>query len=253
MGKRKTTEQFIADAVAVHGSKYDYSKVEYVKNDKKVTIICSEHGDFEQRPADHLREQGCPKCGAIRCNINQTINSLARKYKNIVQPEGYKLIPLTQGKFVKVDNEDFDMLKDINWYYQVGYGYNDKTGMMHRLIMNPPDDMVVDHINRDKLDNRRSNLRVCRQQDNTRNRGSQLNCSSAYKGVSRNKKDSVWECYIHVNDIKINLGSFKSEIRCAMNRDIYSLLYEREFAYLNFPELKEQYLKEIELCQLKIK
>lgn len=60
--RRKTTEQFIADAQAVHGDKYDYSKVEYIDNKKKVLIICPKHGEFEQRPAEHLYGSGCYDC-----------------------------------------------------------------------------------------------------------------------------------------------------------------------------------------------
>ena len=62
MGKKKTTEEFIKDARKVHGDKYDYSKVEYVKSNIKVCIICSEHGEFEQAPSQHLSGNGCPKC-----------------------------------------------------------------------------------------------------------------------------------------------------------------------------------------------
>ena len=59
---RKTTEQFIAEAVALYGEKYDYSKVDYKTNKDKVCIICPEHGEFWQAPNGHLRGHGCPKC-----------------------------------------------------------------------------------------------------------------------------------------------------------------------------------------------
>lgn len=59
---RKTTEQFIAEAKAVHGDKYDYSKVEYVNNNTKVCIICPTHGEFWQIPKSHLNGNGCKKC-----------------------------------------------------------------------------------------------------------------------------------------------------------------------------------------------
>ena len=65
MGRRntkKTTDEFIKDARAVHGDRYDYSKVEYNGNKVKVEIICPEHGAFFQAPAKHLSGQGCPKC-----------------------------------------------------------------------------------------------------------------------------------------------------------------------------------------------
>lgn len=63
MTKKKTTEQFIADAKAVHGDKYDYSKTVYKGANKKVTIICPKHGVFEQIPTYHIyNRRGCPQC-----------------------------------------------------------------------------------------------------------------------------------------------------------------------------------------------
>ena len=62
MPTKKTTEEFIQDAIKVHGDKYDYSKVEYINSKTKVIIICKEHGEFEQTPKIHLRKNGCKKC-----------------------------------------------------------------------------------------------------------------------------------------------------------------------------------------------
>ena len=57
-----TNEQFITQAKLIHDNKYDYSKVEYINSKTKVCIICPEHGEFWQIPANHLRGTGCPKC-----------------------------------------------------------------------------------------------------------------------------------------------------------------------------------------------
>jgi len=59
-GKKKTV---ITDFRKVHGDRYDYSKVEYVKSLQKVTIICPDHDEFEQTPNSHLSGSGCPQCG----------------------------------------------------------------------------------------------------------------------------------------------------------------------------------------------
>lgn len=59
---RKTEEQFVKEANQIHNNKYDYSKVDYKCNNKQVCIICPEHGEFWQRPKDHLKGQGCPHC-----------------------------------------------------------------------------------------------------------------------------------------------------------------------------------------------
>lgn len=54
-----TTEDFVASAKAIHGDFYDYSQVNYVTSKQKVTIICKEHGPFQQMPSEHLRNKGC--------------------------------------------------------------------------------------------------------------------------------------------------------------------------------------------------
>lgn len=59
---RKTTEQFIAEAKAIHGDKYDYSKVDYQGNKIKICIICPAHGEFWTTPLCHLKGHGCRKC-----------------------------------------------------------------------------------------------------------------------------------------------------------------------------------------------
>ena len=72
MGRKLTTEEFIERARSVHGVKYDYSKVEYINKRTKVSIICKEHGEFKQFPADHLNGCSCPKCSQIKRNEKQS-------------------------------------------------------------------------------------------------------------------------------------------------------------------------------------
>ena len=60
-----TKEEFVNNARKVHGDKYDYSKVEYVNNRTKVCIKCSEHGEFWQKPSNHLSGNACPKCSNV--------------------------------------------------------------------------------------------------------------------------------------------------------------------------------------------
>lgn len=62
--QKLTLSEFIEKSKKIHGSKYDYSKVEYVNNSTKVCIICPKHGEFWQRPDKHLVGRGCPKCKA---------------------------------------------------------------------------------------------------------------------------------------------------------------------------------------------
>ena len=66
------TEQFIERAKKVHGNKYDYSKTEYINSSTKVCIICPIHGEFWQRPTEHLRGRGCKKCGDLSVGIKNS-------------------------------------------------------------------------------------------------------------------------------------------------------------------------------------
>lgn len=67
-----TTETFIEKARKVHGDKYDYSKVNYINSQTKVCIICPEHGEFWQRPNNHLNGWGCSKCSGIEKKTTKT-------------------------------------------------------------------------------------------------------------------------------------------------------------------------------------
>ena len=63
---KRTIEEFIAKAKIVHGDRYDYSKTRYVDSKTEVCIVCREHGDFWQKPKNHLSDYGCPICSGRR-------------------------------------------------------------------------------------------------------------------------------------------------------------------------------------------
>lgn len=97
------------------------------------------------------------------------------------------------GKFALVDEDDFALYGHMRWHLSdSGYavrrarlGTGSKTYRLHRLVAEAPEGMIVDHLNGDKLDNRRSNLRVCTQAENARNR-------KGTKGVSFDKSRNKW-------------------------------------------------------------
>ena len=66
--KKLTTDSFIEKAIKIHGNKYDYSKVEYIKSKLKIIIICEEHGEFEQTPSHHLLGKSCKFCSGWKSN-----------------------------------------------------------------------------------------------------------------------------------------------------------------------------------------
>jgi hypothetical protein len=78
MGVMKSTEQFVHEAIKVHGNKYCYDDVDYMGNKVKVHIKCLIHGEFWQMPDKHLSGQGCPKCGNKR--IGKTLQSSTTEF-----------------------------------------------------------------------------------------------------------------------------------------------------------------------------
>lgn len=168
MDKRNlTTEEFIRRARKKHGNRYDYSKTVYTYSREKVIITCRVHGDFEMTANNHAsRGSNCLQCLAVTRRRRNIRDALKRRNWDFNQPKEYKLIPITQGKFTKVSNEDFDRVKGENWYLANG---SVKTGdkLLHRIVANAESDQIVIHINGDKLDNRRENLRLDVIQKNT--------------------------------------------------------------------------------------
>lgn len=234
--RRLTTEQFIEKAKLVHGEKYDYNSLQYLGAHKKVKILCELHGEFYQFANDHLKGQGCFECSKV--NRAKSLSKTVRKRRKLsfVQPEDYKLIELYNGLFSKVDNEDYIKFKDINWSIDTnGYAMNRIKGLLHRLIMRTPENMQTDHINHDKLDNRKSNLRIVTISEN------QWNClktikktSSIYKGVSWDKRKNKWYSRIKKNNKAISIGNFTSEIEAAKAYDKKAKELFGEFALTNF-------------------
>ena len=88
MGKKLTTEKFIEKARQVHNDKYDYSQTVYVNTRNKVTIICPEHGAFEQRADSHLLGNGCPECSKVWSDEHkQNLQKSSRKSRGMTTEE----------------------------------------------------------------------------------------------------------------------------------------------------------------------
>lgn len=118
-----------------------------------------------------------------------------------------------KNQHIIIDHEDFEKCKSVSWCVDNrGYanGRNAKIGTvrLHRFILNVPADKQVDHINRDKLDNRKSNLRIVTNQENHFNEGLSKNNSSGVKGVYYNKDCDKWVCQITLNGKTIYGGLF---------------------------------------------
>jgi len=116
--QRKTKEQFIQDAIHIHGYKYNYSKVYYENASTKVIIICEHHGEFEQTPNGHLDGKGCFKCaGCYKSNTTEFIekSQLIHGDKYIYSKVHYKtviekviIICKEHGEFEQTPNKHLD-------------------------------------------------------------------------------------------------------------------------------------------------
>lgn len=240
--RRLTTEEFIAKARAVHGDKYDYSKAAYINRNTKVCIICPEHGEFWQTPDNHLSKKeihGCFECAKLR--IGQAAAARARSKRpdlsHVITPPGSKAVPVgTKGDYALVDDEDYDRVMEHNWCIGSGYAVSNVVGRMHRFIMNPPDDMEVDHIFHNRLDNRKSQLRVCTPKENRTNIKPVVNSSSKYKGVGWSNIANKWRVSLGVNYKTMHIGYFDDEIEAARAYDEAAKKHHKDFARLNFPE-----------------
>lgn len=153
-----------------------------------------------------------------------------------------KNLLLTQNKFAIVDDEDYVNLVGRKWQYNSGYAstyINGKNILLHRYLLNPELDKEVDHINRNKLDNRRSNLRVCTRKENGRNRSLAINNSSGYHGVyfsKTEKRKKRWTVSIRIDGIKKTIGRYLTGKQAAKAYDEKALKYHGEFATTNFPK-----------------
>lgn len=148
----------------------------------------------------------------------------------------YKIIWLNDHIYTIVDEDKYVQLSNYTWSNNSGYAMTKKDGehiLLHRLLMNPKQGLVVDHINGDTLDNRISNLRICKQSDNLKNIKNRENTSSEYKGVDFRKKTGLYRARITSNKKIYNLGLFTDEIACANCYNYWALVYHGEYSRLN--------------------
>jgi len=155
------------------------------------------------------------------------------------EPKGdIRRIPLNDGQFAIVDAADYERLSQHNWRLENGYAVRHENGkrvFMHRDITQAPEGMVVDHINRNKLENCQANLRVCTRQENVRNRGRHAGSSSVFKGVGYRKHNHKWYAEICFQGERIWRGYFNDEAEAARVYDRMAVEFFGPFAYLNFP------------------
>ena len=166
----------------------------------KIKCICKNCNSVFYVDPSRIRAGRGKHCSKKCYNISQIGKFTWRVNRIIVIKNDHALIPLsTNGIFAIIDKDDIDKVNKYTWhldkkdkqrYVIASKTYNKVTTKiyLHRLIMNCPKNMTVDHINHDGLDNRKINLRICSNRKNVINQRKRKNTSSKYKGVSWDKK-----------------------------------------------------------------
>ena len=151
------------------------------------------------------------------------------------------------GGFCEVSEEDYEELSKYSWHEtELGYikgTVNNKKVTMHRFLMKATKDQLVDHINNDRADNRRENLRFCDASQNAHNKKINPNkTSSKFRGVYYNKNTKKYFSKITVKSKVITIGTFATELFVAEAYDMYVVHNKMDFCTLNFEENREGYM-----------
>lgn len=151
-----------------------------------------------------------------------------------------RVIELTRGQVAIVDDEDFQNLAQYKWMFNGNYAIRRvkvdgklKTVFMHRVIANPPSGFEADHINLNKLDNRRSNLRTATRTQNMWNRPPKKNNKLGIKGVSYHKWRNRYQATVSANGKLKHLGYFDSAEEAKAMYDKEAAALHGEFVRLN--------------------
>lgn len=143
-----------------------------------------------------------------------------------------------------IDDCDYERLRRHKWSFDKnGYAVRKvivsgraRKILLHREILSAPAGMDVDHIDGNRLNNMRSNLRICTRAQNCMNRKPLLGSASHYKGVTWHKHDARWQAMIRIDGKQTYIGRFSDETEAARAYDDLAYAHYGEFAYLNFPE-----------------
>lgn len=154
-----------------------------------------------------------------------------------------KLIALSKGKFVKVDDEDFEYLDQWKWYCsKSGYAVRtvnkltgpNKTTHMHRVVNKTKKGRDTLHLDDDTLNNQRHNLRSGTRGENLHMAGSNRNTKSKYKGVTWHKGVGKWQVQMQASYVTRYIGMFEDEDEAARAYDRAARKYFRGSYFLNF-------------------
>ena len=191
--------------------------------------------------ASHIKDGRVFSCGCFSSDATSLRNItgadgfiLQNKYKIL---KDSVIVYTTNNDEILIDLADFNLIK--NYYISLGgWGYasirklgvKESVQSLHRFLLNPSDDKVVDHINHNILDNRRCNLRICSHQENIFNQTAKSNNSSGRRGVYWNKEKKKWNVKLCINDENKNFGYYSDFDEATKVRRLAEIKYFGEYA-----------------------
>lgn len=182
-------------------------------------------------------------CGCSKSEFCSLINRKTNRYD--IDNYNYGIGYTSKGERFYFDKEDFQKINSYCWYID-NYGYvvtdshkyhgvkNKKNLRMHRIIMDYWDNKLdIDHINNNKFDNRKSNLRLVTRSQNFMNKDKQSNNTSGVTGVYWDKSRNKWMAAIQVNGKQINLGRYDNKKDAVVARKHAENKYFGEYSFDN--------------------
>lgn len=212
----RPVQRFCADCRDIHAKEYKHSWYRQKYPDAKPKTRRKDKCCICGEPFSTSFE-GKPYCNKhyLRMYLHGDAELHPRKHGNPYEVIADIAIFTTHdGRKFIADAEDVEKIIRYTWCYsKTGYlvaTVHQKTTKLQRYLLDPPENMVVDHKNGHPSDNRRSNLRICTQTDNTRNAAKPKNSRCKYVGVSKTK-NGTYKARIMVNRKEIRLGTYKTE------------------------------------------
>lgn len=184
---------------------------------------------------NNLKSGNTKSCGCVKNELISKIGRNNSKTNKWIFEDNIAVGITNSGKVFMIDKEDFEKVKDYCWRFSVN-GYvvanskdlTNSTINIHRLILNPNKDEIVDHKDWNKADNRKLNLRVCSKSQNNVNIKRKKNNTSGYTGVKLNKQGN-WVAQISFNNKRIHLGTYDNFYQAVQIRHKAEILMHQEF------------------------